>query len=59
MLKSTPKSKMSNSEYGIGSDSNQRLRGDVDDQALETAINADPEAFGAQDNNNRSKKGKS
>ena len=51
-----PKAKMSNSPYGIGSDSNQRFRGDVDDQNLETAINADPEAFGGAENNNRSKK---
>ena len=40
---------MTNNSYGIGSDSNQRFRGDVDDQNLESAINADPEAFGTMD----------
>ena len=54
-----PKSKMSNGAYGIGSDSNQRFRGDIDDQNLESAINADPDAFAGNENNIRSKKAKS
>ena len=46
---------MNNNSYGIGSDSNQRFRGDLDDQNLESAINADPEAFGTADGINRFK----